>query len=40
MPVTDITTDPENLAITVVADLAAPVERDWRANSDPRQLER
>lgn len=40
MPVTDITADPENLTMTVVADLAAPVERVWRAYSDPRQLER
>lgn len=40
MPVTDVTTDAENLTITVVADLAAPVERVWDAYSDPRQLER
>ena len=40
MPVTDITTDPENLTITVVADFAAPIERVWAAYSDPRQLER
>ncbi len=40
MPVTDVTTDAENLTMTVVADLAAPVERVWDAYSDPRQLER
>ncbi|MGL3149037.1 SRPBCC family protein [Microbacterium sp. A82] len=40
MPVTDVTTDAENLTMTVVADLAAPVERVWAAYSDPRQLER
>ncbi|MBS1697799.1 MAG: SRPBCC domain-containing protein [Actinobacteria bacterium] len=40
MPVTAVTTDPENLTMTVVADLAAPVERVWSVYSDPRQLER
>lgn len=40
MPVTDVITDPENLTMTVVADLAAPIERVWNAYSDPRQLER
>lgn len=40
MPVTDITTDHENLTMTVVADLAAPIERVWSIYSDPAQLER
>lgn len=40
MPVTSITTDPENLTITVVAELAASVARVWHAYTDPRQLER
>lgn len=40
MPVTDVITDEENLTMTVVADLAAPVERVWDAYTDPRQLER
>lgn len=40
MPVTDITTDPENLTMTLVADFAAPADRLWRAFTDPRQLER
>lgn len=40
MPVTDIVTDPENLTMTVVAEFDAPVERLWRAYTDPRQLER
>lgn len=40
MPVTDVTTDAENLTMTVIADFAAPIERVWSAYSDPRQLER
>ena len=40
MPVTDVTTDPEALTLTLTADFAAPVERLWDAFTDPRQLER
>lgn len=40
MPVTDISTDPENLTMTLTADFAAPVSRLWTAFTDPRQLER
>lgn len=40
MPVTDVITDTENLTLTVVADLAAPVERVWSAYTDPEQLSR
>lgn len=40
MPVTDVITDIENLTMTVIADLAAPVERVWNAYTDPQQLER
>lgn len=40
MPVTDITTDAEALTMTLIADVDAPVERLWRAFTDPRQLER
>lgn len=40
MPVTDVTTDPEALTMTLTAEFAAPVERLWQAFSDPRQLER
>lgn len=40
MPVRDITTDPETLTMTLVADTGAPVDRLWRAFTDPRQLER
>lgn len=40
MPVTDVTTDPQNLTMTLIADFAAPVERVWSAFTDPRQLER
>lgn len=34
MPVTDVTTDAENLTMAVVADFAAPIERVWSAYSD------
>ncbi|MBS1675689.1 MAG: SRPBCC domain-containing protein [Actinobacteria bacterium] len=40
MPVTDVITDPEQLTMTVVADFDAPIERLWKAYTDPRQLER
>ena len=40
MPVTDVTTDPEALTMSLTADFAAPVERLWEAFTDPRQLER
>ncbi len=40
MPVTDITTDTENLTMTLTADVGAPVERLWRAFTQPAQLER
>lgn len=40
MPVTELTTDPENLTMTLVADVDASVDRLWRAFTEPRQLER
>lgn len=40
MPITDVTTDPENLTMVVTADFTAPVERLWTAHVDPRQIER
>lgn len=40
MPVTDITTDTDQLTMTLVADVDASVERLWRAFTEPRQLER
>jgi len=40
MPVTSVTTDPENLTMTVVGEFPVPVERLWAAFADPRQLER
>ena len=40
MPVTEVTTDPEALTMTLIADFAAPVERLWQVFTDPRQLER
>lgn len=40
MPVTDVTTDPEALTMTLTAEFDAPVERLWKAFTDPEQLER
>ncbi|PZU39351.1 MAG: ATPase [Microbacterium sp.] len=40
MPVIDVTTDPEALTMTLVAEFDAPVERVWDAFTQPRQLER
>jgi uncharacterized protein YndB with AHSA1/START domain len=40
MPVTSVTTDPEALTLTLVADFPVAPERVWRAFTDPRQLER
>jgi uncharacterized protein YndB with AHSA1/START domain len=40
MPVTEVRKDPAALTMTMVADLAAPVERVWQLLADPRQLER
>ncbi|WOQ69739.1 SRPBCC family protein [Microbacterium limosum] len=40
MPVTDVTTDPEALTMTLTAEFAAPPERVWRAFTQPRELER
>lgn len=40
MPVTNVTKDPENLTLTVVADFAAPLQRVWDAYTDPRQIEK
>lgn len=40
MPVTDITSDPESLTLTVIADFTVPARRLWDAYTDPRQIER
>ena len=40
MPVTSMSTDPEALTMTLVADFPVPVERLWGAFADPRKLER
>jgi uncharacterized protein YndB with AHSA1/START domain len=40
MPVTSVTTDPEALTMTLVADFPVPVEHLWGAFADPRKLER
>jgi uncharacterized protein YndB with AHSA1/START domain len=40
MPVTSMTTDPESLSMTLVADFPVSAERLWEAFADPRQLER
>src|SRR5689334_15259105 len=38
MPITNVTKDPENLNMTVVADFAASLQRLWDAYVDPRQI--
>ena len=40
MPITNVTKDPENLTMTVVADFGVPLQRLWDAYTDPRQLEK
>lgn len=40
MPVTSVTTDPEALTMTLLADFPVGPERLWKAFTDPRQLER
>lgn len=40
MPITDITSDPDALTLTIVGDYPVRVERLWQAWSDPRQIER
>ncbi len=40
MPITSVTSDPQNLSLTVIGDYPVPVERLWEAWADPRQLER
>lgn len=40
MPVTDITTDPEALTMTLIADAAAPVDRLWHVYTNADQLSR
>ncbi len=40
MPVTNVTPHPDNLALTITAEFAAPVERVWQIYADPRQLEK
>ena len=40
MGITSVTTDYDNLTITVIADFDAPVKRVWEIWSDPRKLER
>ncbi len=40
MPITDITSDPEALTLTITGEYEVPVERLWQAWADPRQLER
>ncbi len=40
MPITTVTTDPEALTMTVVADFTAPLRRLWDAYLDPRLLEK
>ncbi|HEX4934244.1 MAG TPA: SRPBCC family protein [Gemmatimonadaceae bacterium] len=40
MPITSVSSNPQDLTLTVVADYPVPVERLWDAYADPRQLER
>ncbi len=40
MPVTDISSDAENLTMNIVAEFAASPDRVWKVFTDPRQLER
>jgi uncharacterized protein YndB with AHSA1/START domain len=40
VPITSVTSDPETLTMTVVADFAADLQRLWQVYVDPRQLER
>jgi uncharacterized protein YndB with AHSA1/START domain len=40
MPITDVSSNPNDLTLTVVAEYPVPVERLWDAYADPRQLER
>ena len=40
MPVTSVTSDPEALTVTLVADFPVSSERLWKTFTDPRQLER
>lgn len=40
MPITNVTSDPVALTLTVVGEYPVPLERLWAAYADPRQLER
>ena len=40
MPITSVTSDPEELTLTFVAEFSVPVHRLWDAYADPRQVER
>jgi uncharacterized protein YndB with AHSA1/START domain len=40
MPITSVSSDPQALTLTVVADYPVPLERLWEAYADPRQLEK
>lgn len=40
MPITDVSSDPATLTMTVVGEYPVTVERLWNAYADPRQIER
>lgn len=40
MPIVDITSDAEDLTLTITGEYDVPVERLWQAWADPRQIER
>ena len=40
MPITEVSSNANDLTLTIIADYPVPVERLWDAYADPRQLER
>jgi uncharacterized protein YndB with AHSA1/START domain len=40
MPITEVTKNPVDLTMTVVAEFPVPLQRLWNAYADPRTLER
>ena len=40
MPIVDLTSNPNDLTLTIVGEYPVPLERLWQAWADPRQLER
>ena len=40
MPITSVTSDPEQLTLTIIGEYPVPADRLWDAWADPRQIER